>query len=170
MRYDLRWKIMLLSCLFAVGATLGGCATGGLFGAKATAGVEDDEETLGAIDKLQQITIDDLAAARKMATDNGDPAGAACYGALSDRFNRDVHKKPEIKGIFSAYEMLRLGIHKPKDDLNDPVHIACAPLVVDARRTLLRLGVIAGSGGAGGPGLSTLKGAIPLLRQMRGLQ
>mgnify|MGYP001591743830 CR=1 FL=1 len=93
---------------------------------------------------LQTFTKADLAQASAIATAGGDTIAAACYDALNKHIGA-IQERPAIKGVFSLYETARLGIAKIRGGVPQDVHVACAPIVLDAQHTLIRLGLI-GSG------------------------
>ena len=88
---------------------------------------------------LRDYTAGDLKAAIALAQD--DPDATACYQAILKV--QDGKRKVDVKveGPVSAFQKVRnlrrgLGAGIPPD-----VHRKCAVLVVDARRTLVRLGL-----------------------------
>ena len=88
---------------------------------------------------LRDYTAGDLNAAIALAQD--DPDAAACYTAIlkSQDGKRTVDVK--IEGPVSAFQKAR-NLRRGLDAGIPPdVHRKCAVLIVDARRTLVRLGL-----------------------------
>lgn len=114
---------------------------------------------------IKEITRDDAKAAFTIAADNGDVAGMACVAAIQDELLEREKPRPQVKGALSAYMLTRAAVHRETGGYGGKVHIACAPLVVDAARTLGRLGITA----AGGPGgwVKTGAGFLRGLDQVR---
>ncbi len=98
----------------------------------------------------------DVEAAIKIAQDTKDPVAEACFKAI--RAHTDKSPAPEVKGIVSAYAAARAAAHAAQAGLAEDVHVACAPLVVDAAQFNLKLGKVFAESAA----LGLLKPPIPL--------
>ena len=93
--------------------------------------------------RLRMFTKADLTQASAIATANGDTVAAKCFDAINTHLDT-IQDAPQlrIKGAFSLYETGRIGIAKFKGGIPSDIHNACAPLVLDAQHTLIRLGLI----------------------------
>ncbi len=130
---------------------LAGCST--LSGLKKPDPVQTAQASIG------QITQADLTNAISIARANNDTAGVNCLTALQAHLPTAT-TLPKVNGVFSAYELARVKVAAFQNGVPQDVHIACAPVVLDAQGVLLKLGVIA----AGAPGVAAtgagLGGAI----------
>lgn len=125
--------------------------------------------------KLAALTTDDLTVAAAISTANGDIAGANCANALNTWLTSIAPKAeptdtPKPVGPASAFAELR--VHRRKADdivalikagFPDAVHIACAPLVLDAQQTMIKISVLIGAVGAApalAPGVATGAGVL----------
>ena len=106
----------LIIALFALALT--GCATVEVAVLKAG--------TSGA-DRFDKADVEAAIAIAKAA---GDKAGEECFTAISKKI--DVAPRPEAKGLLSKYESLRVAKRELNAPLDEEVHRACSPLVVDA--------------------------------------
>lgn len=131
---------------------LGGCSTiSGLFKKPVTANPVQAAQT-----QIAQITQADLTNAITIAKANNDVAGVNCLTALQAHLPAAT-TLPKVNGAFSAYELARVKIAAFQNGVPQDVHIACAPVVLDAQGVLLKLGVIAaGAPGVGAAGLGIL--------------
>lgn len=107
---------------------LAGCATGGEAVLKAG--------TTGAV-RFQAADVD---AAIAIAVQAKDAVGEACYRAI--RKHVDQEFKIETVGPVSAYAASRVRIREARAGLAPDVHIACAPVVIDAGVFASRLGIV----------------------------
>jgi hypothetical protein len=126
----MKFKLLLASALVAASMCLTACAS-----AQSTPTPE------AAAQSVSSITGADLDAAVGIATANGDTIGAACYTALKKHLG-EAPAQPAVAGVFSAFEVARTKVNTFAAGVPQDVHIACAPVVLDAQATLLRLGVI----------------------------
>ena len=110
---------------------LAGCATVGESVLKAG--------TTGA----NRFSREDVEAAIVIAQNSKDPIAEACFKAISK--NLDVAPEMITKGAVSSYAAARAGIRASRAPLAEEVHVACAPLVVDAGNFASRLGVTLGT-------------------------
>lgn len=85
----------------------------------------------------------DVDAAIVIAQKAGDTIAEACYRAI--RKHVDQEFKLEVVGPVSAYAAARVRIREYRAGLAPEVHVACSPLVVDARTFASRLGLTLGS-------------------------
>ena len=124
---------------------------------------------------LSALTTADLTAAAAISTANGDPAGANCANALNTWLTSIAPKAepadtPKPIGPASAFAELR--VHRRKADdivaliksgFPDAVHIACAPLILDAQQTMIKIGLLIGAVGAAptlAPGVAAGAGVL----------
>ena len=106
--------------------------------------------------KLATFATADLAQAVAIAEQAGDRVGAACYTALQQYVGQAGQARPAIKGAFSAFALARVGTSKLSAGVPEDLHVACAPVVLDAQQTLIRLGVIGAGTAVGVPGVGAL--------------
>lgn len=123
----------ILAGLIAV-VLLAGCAT--------TADKKQAESTL---QKLEQFTMADLSAAIVIAEAWGDTVGAACYKAVREELAHvaALRARTQATGAVSAYETARVVSMRVRAGIAPKVHIACAPLILDADGTITGLGDLA---------------------------
>ena len=114
-------------CTLAVLGALAGCGSDGM------------------VDAIEAFTSEDLIRARSIAVDAGDSVAAGCYAALLEtaraapkRSNTDIGKT----GAFSVFQMTRNISRRFDGAVSEKVHVACAPLIVDAQATLIGLSAI----------------------------
>lgn len=110
---------------------------------------------------ISKFAITDLEVALRDAKSHNDTLAANCYSALIpvvENFGNRPEHEP-IAGGFSGFQRARNLFAARQTGLPDTVRVACAPLVLDAQRTVLRLGIIAGGGG----------GALSILDRLRGI-
>lgn len=115
------------------------------------------DQTTEPAQKLSTLTNADLTAAAAISTANGDIAGANCANALNDWLTSITPKAaPEVKtaiiGPASAFAEARVHVQKAqgivdqiKLGLPPTVHIACAPVVLDAQQVMIKLGLAIGA-------------------------
>lgn len=120
-----------LKALWVILILLNGCAT--VAGTGAVSGVSEN--------RLSKITEADLNAAIKQASDNNDPQAVLCYTEIKNFIAKVA--APELKGVLSTFETARLLRRRIQSNDREPLHVACAPLIVDANVTLAKLGLIA---------------------------
>jgi hypothetical protein len=99
--------------------------------------------TQADVQSLATITGADLDAAVKISNDNGDAVGAGCFAALKDWIGAPKPAAQPAVGVFSALARARGGVSRIRAGVPPAVHIACAPVIVDAETVGLRLGAIA---------------------------
>lgn len=102
-----------------------------------------DGDTDKAASSLASVTANDLDAAVSIAKAHGDKVGEACFSAMKDWLAAKAPEQPKAAGVFSALELTRVGVARIRAGVPDAVHVACAPVIVDSQRVLLRLGLIA---------------------------
>jgi hypothetical protein len=107
---------------------------------------------------LTAIVDGDIDAAIAIAEAGGDPDAAACYREIK-KVRADRPDLGTPAGAVSAFERLRLLRRSIDAGLPESLHVACAPVVIDAERTLIRLGLIAA--GAGGVPSLAAGGSAP---------
>lgn len=93
---------------------------------------------------LEKVTAADLDGAIAAAQAGGDIQAVACFTEVKN-FTGNMPAHADVKGVFSAWEGARLLRRRIGDGVPEALHNACAPLLIDARITLLKLGVIAGA-------------------------
>ncbi len=106
----------------------------------------------GSPQTLAQFTLADLTAARAYAESHHDVAVVNCTTVLM-RYVGQAAEEPPTVGVFSAYAKARVKVERFKDGVPEDLHIACAPLVIDARLMLVRLAALLGGGLGGGLGV-----------------
>ena len=121
-----------LNVLWLMLILLGGCAT--IAGTGTVSGASENS--------LSKITAADLDAAIKEATDNNDPQAVLCFTEVQKFIGKGL-AAPQLKGVFSTFEAARLLRRSIQSNDREALHIACAPLIVDANVTLAKLGLIA---------------------------
>ena len=113
---------------------MSGCAT--------VAGTGAAQNAAG--NQLQKITEADLAAAIQDAADHNDSQAVLCYTEIQKLVGKGLPTS-NIKGVLSTFEAARLLRRNIQGGVvPDALHNACAPLIVDANITLVKLGLIAG--------------------------
>lgn len=100
------------------------------------------EQTV-ASSSLAEVTRADLVAAISAAKVANDTAGENCAQALMDWLGQAPAVQPTIAGAFSAFEALRIQNMRVSAGIPKVVHLACAPVVLDAQDVLFKLGLIA---------------------------
>ena len=123
--------LTLIACLpagMALAAALAGCATSGA--RVLLAG------TTGAI----RFSPADVDRAIDIAAQAGDVVAEGCFRAI--RKHVDQEFTIEAVGPVSSYAAARMRIRAARAGLAPDVHIACAPMIVDAGTFASRLGLI----------------------------
>jgi hypothetical protein len=86
-----------------------------------------------------QFTQNDLQAALAIYQAAGDTAGVNCMQAIiAAQPQLSALTNLQVSGAFSAFAAARVRTEALKKGIPENVHIACAPLVVDANTVLLR--------------------------------
>lgn len=88
---------------------------------------------------LRHATAEDLQAAVQIANEAGDRVGADCYDAMLNHLPKPL--VTNSVGPVSAYAAARVRVRALKDGIPEEVHVKCAPLIVDAEKTLTGLGL-----------------------------
>ncbi len=78
----------------------------------------------------ERFSKEDVDAAIAIARAAGDKVGEACFVAISKNIN--APDLPSPKGLLSRYEEIRVKRKEMQSSLNEEVHTACAPLIVDS--------------------------------------
>lgn len=106
------------------------------------AAIAQDKDSQAAAQSIAGVVSADLDAAIAIAKANNDATGAACWQAIKDNLAAKP-AQPAPAGAISAFEALRSRVRTLQAGVPEAVHVACAPLVVDANLVLLKLGAIA---------------------------
>jgi hypothetical protein len=136
LRIEGKTAVMVMAALL-----LGACAT------VQTDGTEQASDLQTAVQRLAEFTHADLQAAKADADAHGDVMGSMCWAAIDKHVGAGtVGSIPEIKGVFSAFQAKRdlqrsLGGLKDSPVLQD-IKIGCAPMLMDERILLVRLGIL----------------------------
>ena len=85
-----------------------------------------------------RFSVEDVDAAIVIAQQTKDPVAENCFRMV--RKHLDTAPKLEVKGVASAYMATRARVRESRSGLAEEVHVACAPLVVDAGTFSSRLG------------------------------
>ncbi len=97
---------------------------------------------------LLRATVADAERASQIAAAHNDVAGVACAEAIKAVALKDAAAPPlEPAGPLSAYMMGRQLHRRLAAGMDESVKIACAPLIVDAEKLLMKLGLAAAPGG-----------------------
>lgn len=91
---------------------------------------------------IKQFVRADIQAALKIAQASGDTAGINCMSVLLKRMPENVDAV-KATGAVSLYMQARQTRRAIDKGISEEVHLACAPLIVDAERVLAKLGLIA---------------------------
>lgn len=102
---------------------------------------DTQDEIVAATSFIQR----DLEEAKASADAWGDRAGSQCWGALLE-YVKTLPGKTESQavGLAGAYQRARNGRRIYDAGIPEDIHIACAPMVSDAKNTLFRLAKLAG--------------------------
>ena len=111
---------------------LTGCATGG--------GLSGDSP-------LGQFVRADVQRGLEIATAANDIAGVNCAAALLKAMPEAEAPELAAAGAFSALIKARELRRRVSAGVDEAVHIACSPLIVDAEKVLARFGLMAVPGG-----------------------
>lgn len=109
----------LLAILLLIGVSLSGCAGG----------------------KLKEVSTVDLDLAITQAQAAGDTQAVKCFTEVKAFIGTGI-PTVEVKGVFSALETARIGRRAVDEGIPEQLHIDCSPLIVDARMTLVKLGLL----------------------------
>lgn len=110
----MKTRILIVAAL----AVLAGCATVGERALEAG--------TTGAV----RFSAEDVDAAIVIAQQTKDAVAEACFRAIGKHI--DAPANLVTKGVVSAYAATRARVRESRAGLAEEVHVACAPLVVDA--------------------------------------
>lgn len=89
--------------------------------------------------ELADFTTEDLDAAILIAEQGGDQVAANCYREIKTHYvPSGAPQAIDIKGAFSAHAAARRVRRAVQAGVPEPVHLACAPLVVDAQSFVIR--------------------------------
>lgn len=89
--------------------------------------------------ELAKFTSEDLDAAILIAEQSNDPIAANCYREIKTHYvPSGAPEAIDIKGAFSAHAAARRVRRAVAAGVPEPVHLACAPLVVDAQSFVIR--------------------------------
>lgn len=91
--------------------------------------------------KLKEVSAVDLDLAIAQAQAAGDTQAVLCYTEVKAFIGTGI-PQVEVKGVFSALETARIGRRAVDAGVPESLHIACSPLIVDARLTLIKLGLL----------------------------
>ena len=101
---------------------------------------------------LSTFVREDVQRGLEIAQAANDPAGVACATAILAAIPEAAAPELHAVGAFSAFVKVR-ELRRKVDGgvVDEAVHNACAPLVLDAEKTLLKLGaaILPGGGIAG---------------------
>jgi len=99
------------------------------------------------LDGLRQFTRADVQRAHEIAAAANDVAGVNCAQAILDAMPEVAAPELHAAGAFSAFMKVRELRRRVSRGIDEDVHNACAPLVLDAQKTILKLGLSATPGG-----------------------
>lgn len=144
---------VLLGLLLMV---LGGCAL-----SNAVEEMKGNDE-LTFFQAMQHATMADLDQAEADAHATGDIIAETCYTTLKKYVGKPLPGKPEIKGVFSAFQSAR-GL-KSKVDTGIPadLRLGCAALVQDVRLFVIKMAAIATGAGAAAGGVIITPPIVPV--------
>lgn len=97
----------------------------------------DGSRSTGAVTGL---VVADLNAAQEVALASGDEVAALCYAELALHLgSKKATVIPEGAGVVTAFQVARA--KRRSRDLGPPesINTRCAPLIVDAAKTMIRL-------------------------------
>ena len=86
----------------------------------------------------------DVEKALAIAESGGDEIGANCWRAVLDNYEPlpELTIGEDIGGAASLLQRARLVRIRVDDGIPSAIHVNCAPLAVDAQRTVLRIGLL----------------------------
>ena len=146
-------QLAIAACLIAMAVILGGCGfTKNLEAAKQEAAADGEVES-GEV--LLLFTAADLRFALADAKSHNDTIAAQCWEKLLDtvaKIQEGGTVGQAAPGAFSAFQKKRNIQRFGQSQERQEITIACAPLVSDERRTILRI--------AGLVGLKVLSGGL----------
>ncbi|MBM4442734.1 MAG: hypothetical protein FJ027_20135 [Candidatus Rokubacteria bacterium] len=93
------------------------------------------------------LTPEDVQRGKEIAAAAHDVAGVNCADALLAQMSEAQTLELHAVGIFSAFMKVRELRRRANAPPDETVQIACAPLYLDAQRTILKLGLSAAPGG-----------------------
>ena len=125
---------LLAAVLLAAALVVTGCAS-------AASGIT------GAKGEVLAFAKADLERARAIAVAADDVAGVACATALLKHVPDGGAAVLEPSGVFSVFMKARALRRTLSAGVNEEIHIACAPLILDAQVTVAKLGLMAVPGG-----------------------
>lgn len=96
---------------------------------------------------LSKLVRADVEAAHGIAKESNDAAGVACMEVLLKHIPTSAAVSTTPAGAVSAFMLVREARRKRSAGIPDDLHNACAPLVLDAEETILKLGLLALPGG-----------------------
>jgi hypothetical protein len=89
--------------------------------------------------ELAQFTSEDLDAAILIAEQGNDQVAANCYREIKTHYvPSGAPQALDVQGAFSAHAAARQVRRAVQAGVPEPVHLACAPLVVDAQSFVIR--------------------------------
>lgn len=103
--------------------------------------------------RLTEVVRADIIRGVEIATAANDIAAMACGNAILDALPPEGAASLTPIGVFSTYIAGRELHRKVTAGVDEKLHIACAPLILDAEQTLVKLGLIAAPGGGALGGL-----------------
>lgn len=109
-----------------------------LTGCAGTVSSSPDPDPLTA---LGQIAAVDLDAAQAIAVAHNDTIAAMCFPVLK-KYLGATPTGDQIKGVISAFEKARVTRLGVENGVPSDLKIACAPLLMDERMFLVRLGIM----------------------------
>jgi hypothetical protein len=100
--------------------------------------------------ELRTFTLADLDAAHASAVAHQDPVAAGCWQAVGDALRAQgeipsTAAASSSSGAATAWQIARNVRRRIGAGVPDAVNTACAPLVLDAQKTLARLGLMIGT-------------------------
>jgi hypothetical protein len=129
-------------------------AAGTVVAALALSGCATGSGPLGGTgERLAKFARADVERAREIAAAAKDSAGGACADAILKHLPDGGAAALAPSGAFSVFMQAREARRKVGAGVDEEVHNTCAPLVLDAQQTLLKLGLMAVPGGGAVRGL-----------------
>src|SRR5438128_534839 len=101
----------------------------------------------GTVTDIAKFTRADVQRGLEIAIASNDAAGMACAGALLKILPDGASATLMPSGAFSLFMTGREVRRKVSAGVDEGVHNACAPLILDTETTLAKLGLIAVPGG-----------------------
>ena len=102
--------------------------------------------TDGSLGRLATLTAKDLKTAEVMAIAANDKVASLCYRELANYVgSKKVIVVPDGAGVFTVFQAAR-SIRRDRDKgIPDTINTRCAPLIVDAGKTLFKLRRLVGA-------------------------